>query len=110
MSSFEDYFFKIPISKNSKSDWDDIIENSDDDLKLLRIFQARVCLLVNDLPDLLVTPERIAWISIWTRTFLMLDNDLKMHISPKVTTTNSVDFGAFGAFRWKYFFSTGHSY
>ncbi len=47
MSSFEDYFFKIPISENSKSDWDDIIENSDDDLKLLRIFQARVCLLVN---------------------------------------------------------------
>ena len=43
MSSFEDYFFKIPISENSKSDWDDIIENSDDDLKLLRIFQARVC-------------------------------------------------------------------
>ena len=27
-----------------------------------------------------------------------------MHISPKVITTNSVDFGAFGAFRWKYFF------
>ncbi len=46
MSSFEDYFFKIPISENSKSDWDDIIENSDDDLKLLRIFQARVCLLL----------------------------------------------------------------
>ena len=24
-----------------------------------------------------------------------------MHISPKVITTNSVDFGAFGAFRWE---------
>jgi len=33
MSSFEDYCFTIPISENSKSDWDDIIENSDDDLK-----------------------------------------------------------------------------
>ncbi len=26
-----------------------------------------------------------------------------MRISPKVITTNSVNFGAFGAFRWKYF-------
>ncbi len=101
MSSFEIIFSKSLSPKIVNPIGDDIIENSDDDLKLLRIFQARVCLLVNDLPDLLVTPERIAWISIWTRTFLMLDNDLKMHISPKVTTTNSVDSGAFGAFRWK---------
>ena len=41
MSSFEDYFFKIPISGNNESDWHDIIEDSDDDLKILRIFQSR---------------------------------------------------------------------
>lgn len=78
MSSFEDYFFKIPITENSKSDWNELIENSDDDIKLLRIFQSRVCLLVNDLTDLLVTPERIAWISIWTRTFQILDSVIIM--------------------------------
>jgi len=78
MSSFEDYFFKVPISGNSKSDWHEIIENSDEHLKILRIFQARVCLLVNDLSDLLVTPERIAWIGIWTRTFLMIDSVIRM--------------------------------
>lgn len=78
MSSFEDYFFKIPISKNYESDWNELIENSDDDIKLLRIFQSRVCLLVNDLTDLSVTPERIAWFSIWTRTFQILDSVIIM--------------------------------
>ena len=35
---------------------------------------------------------------------------IKSPVSYKVVTTNSVNFGAFGAFRWKYFFLTGHSY
>jgi len=48
MSSFEIVFSKSLSPKIVNPIGDDIIENSDDDLKLLRIFQARVCLLVND--------------------------------------------------------------
>jgi len=43
-------------------------------------------------------------------TFSILENDYKCTYSPKVITTNSVDFGAFGAFRVEIIFSTSHSF
>jgi hypothetical protein len=78
LNQFEDYFFKYNF-QTSKEEWIKLIEESDEPIIFFRIVQARACSLVETFSDLLVTPERLAWWSIWNRTFTILDNLVKIY-------------------------------
>lgn len=74
MVSMDDLTLKIP--ELWKTDWKEIVDDSEGSAKQLLTFMARGAYLLKDINDLSVTPERLAWLSIWSKTYSVLSSAL----------------------------------
>ena len=56
-----------------EKDWSDAISNTQGVDQQLLVYQARAASLLEKINDFKATPERLGWLSLWTKTFVMLD-------------------------------------
>ena len=74
MSVFDDYEFNIPPLWE-KVEWQKFIDTSEGALKKVVIIEARAANILKKIKDFKkVTPERLAWLSIWTKSFSALES------------------------------------
>jgi len=67
----ESYIFAIP--ELWEQDWEASIQESEGVEKSIIIAQARAANLLKTIKDKTVTPDRLAWMSLWTKSFCLLD-------------------------------------
>jgi hypothetical protein len=56
-----------------KQGWDDAIRKSEGVEQSIIIAQARAANLLKEIKDKTVTPQSLAWITLWTKCFSLLD-------------------------------------
>ncbi len=56
-----------------EKDWSEAISNTEGVDRQLLIYQARAASLLEKIDDFEANPERLGWLSIWTKTFVTLD-------------------------------------
>jgi len=71
MSSLDDLTFLIPPLW--EKEWKETIDEAEGVDKQLLLFQAHLANMLKTLKDCRITPERLAWFSLWSKTFLALD-------------------------------------
>lgn len=74
MSSLRNFNLNVPTIW--KKNWQEAIESSEGSAKTIILYQARAASLLKLINDRESMPERIAWLTIWTRTFAILDGIL----------------------------------
>lgn len=80
MSSLSEYKLHIPISWDESSENGLIknIEESEGIEKNLLLYQTGGLTLIKDLKNSEVTPERLAWLNIWTKTITLLRSTITL--------------------------------
>lgn len=74
MATFDDLTLEIP--RLWEKDWKRIVDDSDGVEKQLLIFESHGAHLLEHINDFTATPERIAWLNIWSKTFSAIDSAL----------------------------------
>jgi len=72
MSNFKNFTLNIPSLW--EQDWSEAISHNVDAARILVVFQARAANMLRDIDQIEATPERVAWLSIWMKTFAALEN------------------------------------
>jgi hypothetical protein len=81
MSSLQDFTFSIaPLWEK---EWANAIEQAEGADKRLLVLQARLANLLKNIEDCSITPERLAWVSFWSKAFLALDDARNWRIGSK---------------------------
>ena len=70
-----DYYssYKLNIPELWEKDWEGAISNADGVGKEILKFQFKLAQLLKNINDFSLTPERLAWITLWTRVFSSLE-------------------------------------
>jgi len=72
MYSYQDYVIKVPTIWDRN--WEDAIDKAEGIEKTILVFQARAANLLKSIDDFKATPDRLAWLSLWTKAFSAIDS------------------------------------
>ena len=73
MPSFESYQLLVPELWKQAEEWQEALEEADGADKRCVLIQLRAVNLLKPLKTEPATPERLAWMTLWTRAFVLLD-------------------------------------